>query len=414
MKWHDSRQIELVFATGSPGGWYEPIAESLKKVLEKDNPSWKVKIVQSAGSGENVRLLEAPIAGIHADFALIQNDIMIGTDLRSIAQVSTEVLHFLRHEKVEFNNLTDIEGKRIAIGQPGSGTLQLVEHLFSHYGIRTNQFTPVYDSASVAVTNLIAGRIDAMLFVSILRNTASETAISSGQVKFVSLGEASKVGGSIDGFQINYPFIQPFVIPEHVYPVPDLGHLGEPDQAIGTVAVPAMLVCRKDLPERIAYLIAQTMFSNRAELIRHDLALSKMNQPKNDGSLQFPVHKGADGYYRRNEPGFLVRYAESMAFFLSAALALWGLGAGLRSFMQRTKKDRLDIYYLAVEQIMFELSEGKATDSRLTEMNKELIRMRHKSVNELVKEKLVADDSFRIYQTMLSDCQQMVDKALSK
>ena len=166
-----------------------------------------------------------------------------------------------------------------------------------------------------------------------------------------------------------------------------------------------MLVCHKDLPADLVETITRTIFEHRASLSQRHAAFSSLSENVAQESLQFPLHEGAEQYFRREEPGFLVKYAESMGFILSASIILWGLIGGIRKWLLQKRKDRIDKYYQAIESIIGRLREGEES---LDDLEEELITLRKDALHELVKEKLAADESFVIYQNMANGCQQLL------
>lgn len=101
-----------------------------------------------------------------------------------------------------------------------------------------------------------------------------------------------------------------------------------------------------------------------------------------------------------------------MGFLLSAGIALIAFGTAARQWMRRSRKNRIDKYYVRLEEILTELQESRILEARLQKLDRELVEMRHKAFRQLVREQLQADDSFRIFQSLLAECQNLVRSRL--
>jgi hypothetical protein len=215
------------------------------------------------------------------------------------------------------------------------------------------------------------------------------------------VGENSEV----DGFAVSYPYVEPYTIPRYVYPVEDSRH-GIPEDPCASFALRSSLVCRGDLPDMVARKIVETIVTNRAKLLRSHHEARDITEHFDPSDIQFPIHHGATAYYQRQRPGFLERFAEPMAFILSLFLAVCGMGAGFNKWLTLRKKNRIDRYYERLDILLDELNDESITQQRLEAIGEELIAMRHDAVRELVNERLLADESFQIFQSLLTNCHQ--------
>ena len=92
---------------------------------------------------------------------------------------------------------------------------------------------------------------------------------------------------------------------------------------------------------------------------------------------------------------------------MSVALLLWSMFGWIRKWYDQKRKNRIDTYYQAVEDVIRRLHDG--TDlQEIDELEAELLKIRQRASAELVAEQLAADESFIIYQNMLNGCQAML------
>ena len=95
--------------------------------------------------------------------------------------------------------------------------------------------------------------------------------------------------------------------------------------------------------------------------------------------------------------------AELIALSITGMLVLWSSLTWIRRWYVQSRKNRIDSYYQAVDDIIHRLHDG--TD--LEEIDG-LQKIRQRASEELVQEQLAADESYIIYQNMLNGCQQLL------
>ena len=105
--------------------------------------------------------------------------------------------------------------------------------------------------------------------------------------------------------------------------------------------------------------------------------------------------------------GFLAENAETMGFLLTLVLLAWSAANWFRKWYSQNQKNRIDTYYRAIDTIIQRLNDP-VTLQELDELESEFLKIRKQAADELVREKLAADESFIIYQNMLNVCQSML------
>ncbi|MDC0050428.1 TAXI family TRAP transporter solute-binding subunit [Verrucomicrobia bacterium] len=403
-RWLTPDDITLTFATGQRGGVYHKLAQAIATEVQQAHPHWRIELVETKGSLDNAERLQNQTAQI----ALLQNDTHAGAAARSLTAIHPELLHLLCHREAGIRSVPDLAGKTVALGPKGSGSDTFVREFLRFAGFEEQDLTLLNLSLKDATAQLIAGEVDALLFLTGLGNDACQGALQSGQVLLTPLAPlTSETDGSsgdsvadilTQGFRVHYPHAS-------AHTIPLLAYTGQPTKPIGTVGVKAVLVCHRDLPDEIAESIARTIYEHRAVLSQHHSAFSHLDETASTRNLQFPLHPGAEQFFHRDDPGFLVKYAEAMGFLLSACILLYGLGSGIRKWLLQRRKDRIDKYYQAIESIIGRIREGEES---IDDLELELITLRKDALSELVREKLAADESFVIYQNMANGCQQLL------
>ena len=401
LRGHDP--LSYTLTTGEKTGTYFPMGNLIASAVEKHDDKVKIKVVESTGSLENMKRLSTGAA----DLAIVQNDTPVSSSIRTLIPLHRGIMHFVTREDSGITSLTDLRGRKVGVGKPTSGSRHVVQCLLDHFGIGNDDYQPSERKIGESSQDLLEGNIDAMLFMAAVDSQAARDLVASGKVTYVSMASTVLDGGEVDGFAVTYPYVEKFVIPIFMHETHIKGE-GEPKEPCVTFALRSSLVSTEDIPDEIASLIVRSILSERVLMMRKDQAAAEISENFGGRDVQFPLHHGAAAFYARKNPGFLERYAESMAFVLSAFIALYGLGVGASKWVTRSKKNRVDVYYSRLDAILTELSAEDSDSNRLAEIARELSKMRHEAVRELVDEKLTADESFRIFQSLLTDCQQQL------
>ena len=375
--------VEMRIGTGGEGGTYFPLGRGLAAVFNRVLPDRiRAEAITTAGSTDNLERLYA--GDVNA--AIVQNDASVRPVVRAIAPLYPEVLQIVVRHEIE--NLTDFIGRKAAAGPENSGTDKLVGRVLDHFGMSGYAETLIHCDTTEAIQRFMQGELDAVFIVSGLKSPAVEQLLATGKATLLSLGDPSIVGSALDGLRISHPFLTRSVIPARTYGV-------HPKSAVGTVAVQAVLVTRVDMDDGLIQAITETLFDNRVALMEAHRVATHLTEQFDPAALQAPLHKGAARYYRRDAPPFFVQYAELMSLVLSLVLVIGSALIALSRWVQRRKKDRIDVYYLEIRDVMKRWETGQATSRGAAS---ELIALRTRAFEDLVSERLSADASFTIFQ----------------
>jgi len=403
VKNRDPQTVELILATGPRGGAFHSMGKGISDYVRRSDQNIRIRLTtDSVGSTQNMQRLKDG----DVDLAIVQNDTQPdGVDAHTLIPLHRAVCHFLVPLESDIRNIYDLRGKSVGVGNENSGNYHLVHELLGHFGVleEEHEFVPLYETIPACGSKLESGEADAALVVTAITSEALTKLITRGKVRYVSLATRPGEGNEVDGFAVTYPYVERFTIPKYVYPVHDDGH-GRPAEPCESFAIRSTLVCRGDLPDEVAHTIVEAIITNHAALMRDHREARDITENFDAADVQFPIHHGAMAYYQRQRPSMLERYAEPMAFLLSLFLALCGFGAGINKWLTVRKKNRIDEYYKRLDVLLTELNSPDLVKARLDCIEAELTAMRHNAVSELVNERLLADDSFQIFQSLLTDC----------
>jgi len=393
-----SRKIELRLSSGQPGGMYIPIAESIGNLIEQEASDIRIKLLESDGSAQNSERLSAG----DCQLAILQNDTPGDDSIRSLVPLQTGALHFLARKEARIQSLGQLEGKRVGVGLQASGSHRLVTELLRHFEVDLQQVDLHPLTIEEAASQLRDGKIDAMLMVIGMKTEVIEETVATGQVEFVAIGRHAGPGSVIEGFRLTNPFVDPWLIPRYCYAMPHGDLPGAPEEAVPTLAVRSVLVARRDVPNPVAQQITKLVIENRNRLTQMHRDVSLLDDGPDPSRFQFPLHPGATQYYNRNEPGFLVRYADVIGLLASLLFTSYGLVRTGRRWLLQRQKDRIDAYYSQLNRLLDHMLKPLTLD-QVRGVESQLQRIRSTALDLLAKERLLPDESFRIFQTLLAE-----------
>ena len=129
----------ITISSGPPGSIFALTAEKYKKILARNGV--KLNVLSSEGSFDNLKRLTDPAA--HVDVALVPGGLSEGKDIKnidklvSLGSISHQPLFVFYRSAAPIHLLSELKGKRLAIGPEGSGTRALVTKL-----LKSNDIEP--------------------------------------------------------------------------------------------------------------------------------------------------------------------------------------------------------------------------------------------------------------------------------
>ncbi|MEP3524960.1 MAG: TAXI family TRAP transporter solute-binding subunit [Hyphomicrobiales bacterium] len=300
-----AEERNYILSTASTGGTYYPVGVAIATLTKvKLQPKQKISMsaINSAGSGENVRLLREN----EAQFAIIQglfgHYAATGTgpvkadgpqkDLRSVSMLWQNVEQFvISADAAKTGTIEDIvalKGKPMAFGKQKSGTIGSNRTVLSGFGLDIDSdfslFHGGYGPSADAVADGKAS--GAGLPAGVPTGAVTKLLAAKGDsVKLLSFTDeqAAKADGG-KGLWTKY------TIPAGTYP-------GQ-DKDVNTIAQPNFLAVRSDVDEDAVYMITKTMYENLPFLNAIHKATKAMAVERAVAGLPLPLHPGAAKFYK--------------------------------------------------------------------------------------------------------------------
>ena len=295
----DGTEVEtvdkIVLATGGNTGTYYGYGMAMSTVLA-DNTGIAFDVQPTGASKANIQLIQLG----DADMAVVQNDVMYyaytGTDLftgeqtqdfQAMAVLYPELCQIIASKDSGIKTVADLAGKRVSVGDAGSGVEFNAKQILAAYGIDINSgiqkqnlgFGPSADA-------LKDGKIDAFFCVAGIPTTAITDLAVNNDIEVVEVDDEK-----FEALSNQYGFYTQQVIPAGTY-----NGVNEDKK---TVAVMATYIVDKDLPEQAVYDITKAMFENKdAIAAAHAKGLELDVTKATEGiPAEVPVHPGAARYY---------------------------------------------------------------------------------------------------------------------
>ncbi len=380
----DSSHGTIRIATGQKGGTFLPLGETLARGFAADVHGTQFSAIESPGSVASVEML----ARGEAELAMLSNHVAGATGIVLVAPLYEETLQVVVRRDAGIADPLALAGKRIAVGPQGSGTESIADAVLSHFGISGEKFDrrnmPMVD----AVAALESGQLDAVFIVAGMRTPAVDGLLARGDMALLSLGEPGKVGSALEGIKLDAPFFSVTAIPEHAYG-------SEPQEAVGTISVHALLVARADLDEDLVFAITESLYTHKVELAQQERLLSHLSERYDPALSPYPLHAGSDRYYRRDEPSLLQRYINEVSLAITVGALLWSAFSGLQAARRQRQRSRIETHYAEARRMVTEVTDKLA-------LREQLVLARDKALSELVDEKLDANDAYLILQDYIN------------
>src|SRR5262245_47362135 len=157
----------VTVAAGAASGESYLLAQALKTVTEARYPNIHLSVVETAGTAENLRLLEQR----RVEFAAAQADVPVGPSARIIAVLYDDTFQLLVHNTSSIHAFADLRGRRIALPQAG-GQYQSFLSVAEHFGIGARDCTFVGADEDSSDRAFVSGEADAVFRVRALGNPA--------------------------------------------------------------------------------------------------------------------------------------------------------------------------------------------------------------------------------------------------
>lgn len=206
---------------------------------------------------------------------------------RAVANLFPGSLHIVTAAESGIRRVDDLRGKRVALDEPGSGTLATAESILASVGIGKDDIAPFYIKHNHAGPMLAKGELDAFFFVAGYPTGSVLELAKTTAIRLVPLSERT-----IEGLTAERPYLSAGMIPAGAYP--------GVSEDVPTVDIGTQLIVSAALEEELVHEITRALWSPRARALL-DGGHPKGAQVRLESALAgiaVPLHEGAERFYR--------------------------------------------------------------------------------------------------------------------
>ncbi|MEN6320069.1 MAG: TAXI family TRAP transporter solute-binding subunit [Syntrophaceae bacterium] len=289
--YHFRAPDNLIMSTGFENGTYANYGERYRQILAREKIH--LKLLSSSGSVENLKRLHDKSYQVDAGF--VQDGMSLpseANDLVSLGAIGYAPLWVFYRSEETFNYLSELKGKRIAIGPEGSGVRKFAIDVLKLNNSAEPPTVLLDLSSADANKALLAGTVDAVMIIGTEDNALVKELLYNATVKLMSFRQAEAYNRLI-------PALSHVVLPQGILDVSKK----MPSQDVHLLAVTTSLIVRKDLHPALIYLLLDAA----VEIHSNAGWVNKKGEFPSPKELSFPSSNYAERFYKSGRP-FLLDY----------------------------------------------------------------------------------------------------------
>jgi uncharacterized protein len=294
-----AQQQFVSIGTGGITGVYYPTGGAICRLMNKDRKThgFRCSVESTGGSVYNVNTIRSG----ELEFGVVQSDVQhhaangtgdfqsagADTTLRAVFSIHPEPVTILARKDAGVKDVADLKGKRVNIGNPGSGTRATWEVLEAALGWQRSDLKLAAELKSAETAQALCdNRIDAYFFL-----VGHPSALTQETLATCDSNLVNATGEAVDKLVADNPYYRKATIPADMYP-------GQ-SEAVETFGVGATLVSSSEVPEEAVYTLVKAVFENFNDFKNLHPAFANLKEEEmiKDG-LSAPLHDGAAKYYK--------------------------------------------------------------------------------------------------------------------
>jgi TRAP transporter TAXI family solute receptor len=291
----------VTIGTGGITGVYYPTGGAIARIVNKKRKAYGIRATVES-TGGSVFNVNAVMAG-DLEFGVVQSDRQYQAinglaewkdkgpqkDLRAVFTIHPESITLVAADDSYIRTINDLKGKRVNIGNPGSGQRQNSIDGLTNAGIDYKKDLQAEGVKAAEAPGLLQdGRIDAFFYtVGHPSGAIKEATAGRRKVHFVPIT-------GVDKLLAKYPYYAKAHIPIKLYP----GATNTSD--VMTFGVKATFVTSAKVPDRVVYAITKEVFENFESFKKLHPAYQVLTKQNMLEGMSAPIHPGAMKYYKES------------------------------------------------------------------------------------------------------------------
>ena len=288
----------ITIGTGGQTGVYFVVGQSICRLVNRDSAKTGLKCTapSTGGSIANINAIKAGdmdmgVAQSDWQFHAYNGSSQFEGDKfdkeRAVFSVHAEPFNVIARADSGIESFDDLKGKRVNVGNPGSGQRATMEVVLDAKGWTMDDFALASElKPAEQAAALGDNKVDAIIYTVGHPNGSIQEAVSTVDAKLVPVE-----GEAIDKLVANNPFYAYSTIPGGMYKGTDAD--------VKTFGVKATFVTSADVDEEVVYEVVKAVFDNFDRFKKLHPAFENLKEEEmiKDG-LSAPLHDGAAKYYK--------------------------------------------------------------------------------------------------------------------
>jgi len=256
------QKTTIKLGTATPGGGFPLYGNNFAEIMNAADPTLLIEPRNTKGSNENIPLLEKG----ELDIGLVAGEpsyeafMGIGrprTNVKILTAIYSNPGMFVVRADSPYKTIRDLVGKPIAFGAKGSGLPILSRYMLDGLGLKQDEdFKAIYlDHAGDGPAMVLDGRVAALWGAGIGWPGFAAVAASPGGARFIAPDP-----DEIARIRTKHSFLKPLTVPAGSYP-----NQNAPINSMGSWS---FILTRENLPDDVAYHLAQTLHGIEAALCK--------------------------------------------------------------------------------------------------------------------------------------------------
>jgi len=292
----------IVFGGGPAGGTFQVVANAIQVYDPvKDIKEFKVKAQSSAGSVENLRKVNSG----KSDFGVVysghvylgrngkmKNDTKKYEDVLAVSYLYGAPAQLVTRKGSGIKGVKDLVGKKVGVGNAGSGAFANCELFFTHMGVwdKIERNALGYNDAAAAFGNK---QLDAFWLFTAFPSGAVIMAAQTNDIELVNLG----ADADASGFYEQYPYFSKLTVPGGTYKGVEADSPSFQDSALW--------VANAKVADEVVYKLLSTIYTEEglAHMRAQKKTFKEMAIKTGVNGIVTPLHPGAEKFWK--EKGLL-------------------------------------------------------------------------------------------------------------
>jgi TRAP-type uncharacterized transport system substrate-binding protein len=282
---------KVVMAAGPKGTSFEYFAKQYREIFARSNIELELR--ETNGAVENVQLLQDPESGVQ--IGLVIGGISDGKHapgLLSLGTVYNNPFWVFYSSNEPFDRLSQLKGKRIAVGPVGSATRAAADKILGRGGVNSETATLLPFIGSTAVEAMNDGKVDAVWILGAPDSPSVHSFLGNPNLRMMSFPNA-------EAFTRIFPELARMVLPQGVIDI----DLNVPPNDVQLIGSTTKVLVRSDVHPEIVQLLLQTMI----EVHGGANIFQRTGEFPNSTDVEYPVAPAAIDFYK-NGPSFMQRH----------------------------------------------------------------------------------------------------------